>query len=132
MDEQELKRVEGRWNAASAGKWFWDVNPKCHQVTLETSKHMIVMDFVRWGMGSAAPRFRVDGLMQRAEVLSEPIPGREHHAHWERLINHPDAIAIQNAPEDVRQLIAEVRRLRAENERLKREVKNLENCDYME
>lgn len=119
MDKSELKVIEERWNAASAGKWFWDVNPKANQVTLETSLHMIVMDFVRWGMNRASPRFRVNGLMQRCETLSEPIPGREHHSDWERWINHPDAIAIAAAPEDIRSLIAEVRRLREENEKMK-------------
>lgn len=118
MTDDELKAIEDRWNAASAGGWSWDVNPKYRQVTLRTSLNMIVMDFVRWGMDNAAPRFRVDGLMQRCETLSEPIPGREHHAHWARWINHPDAIAIQNAPKDVRSLLAEVRFLREENESL--------------
>lgn len=50
--------------------------------------------------------------------MMEPIPGREHHAHWAQQINHPDAVAIAAAPEDVRSLIAEVRRLRVENANL--------------
>lgn len=116
MDEAELKAIEERWNAASAGEWFWDVNPKYRQVELETSKGFTVMDFVRWGMGAAAPRFRdKENLLHRCDAIMEPIPGREHHAHWAQTINHPDAVAIAAAPSDVRSLIAEVRRLKAEN-----------------
>lgn len=119
MGEAELKDIEERWNAATAGPWNWDINPKYRQVELETAKSLTVMDFVRWGMGGAAPRFRdKENLLHRCDEIMEPIPGREHHAHWAQRINHPDAIAIAAAPTDVRSLIAEVRRLRAEVERL--------------
>jgi hypothetical protein len=79
-------------------------------------KGLVVMDFVRWGMGSAAPRFLDENhLLHRVDKLMEPIPGREHHSHWAQQVNHPDAVAIAAAPEDVRDLIAEVRRQRNEN-----------------
>lgn len=116
MTEDELEKIEERWNKASEGRWMWEMNPKYHNIDLRTSCGMTVMDFVRWGMGGAAPRFRDErNILHRVDKMMEPIPGREHHAHWAQRINHPDAVAIAAAPEDVRDLIAEVRRLRVEN-----------------
>lgn len=123
MTEQELERIEERWSKASKGGWLWEINPKYKTVSLRSRAGMIVMDFVRWGMGSAAPRFLDEShLLHRVDKLMEPIPGREHHSHWAQQINHPDALAIAAAPEDVRDLIAEVRRLNAEVEGLKHEL----------
>jgi len=113
MTDEELAEIEERWAKASKGKWMWEINPKSHSVDLGTSYGMTVMDFVRWGMGRAAPRFRDESdILRRADTLMEPIPGREHHSHWAQRINHPDAVAIAAAPEDIRSLLAEVRRLR--------------------
>jgi len=60
--------------------WHWQVNETGHQVRLFDSRHNIIMDFVRWGMNSAAPRFCTDGLLYRAEHFAVEVPGREHHA----------------------------------------------------
>jgi len=64
------------------------------------------MDFVRWGMAGAQPRFMgdVDGfrLLHRVSDRGEwikPIPGREHHAKWCALVDTPDARLIAAAPE---------------------------------
>lgn len=127
MTEQELAEIEKRWSKASKGAWIWEVNPKYHTVSLKSRGGMVVMDFVRWGMGSAAPRFLDEShLLHRVDKLMEPIPGREHHSHWAQQINHPDALAIAAAPEDARSLIAEVRRLNAEVERLKKQQEEFE------
>jgi hypothetical protein len=62
------------------------------------------MDFARWGMGNAAPRFRSvpDGasyeIMVRADELTEIVPGREHHERWFRTIQQADARLIAAAP----------------------------------
>lgn len=80
-------------DAATAGPWKWTVNKSTKHVRLDsrTKGWMTVMDFVRWGMGGAAPRFCVAGLMERCDDLSAAIPGEEHHASWDQRINHPDA-----------------------------------------
>ena len=116
MSDDELAEIEERWSKASNGAWIWEVNPKYHTVSLRSRGGLVVMDFVRWGMGSAAPRFLDENhLLHRVDKLMEPIPGREHHSHWAQQVNHPDAVAIAAAPEDVRSLLAEVRRQRDEN-----------------
>lgn len=80
--------------------WVWSVNPKHHGVELSHGTcGDSVMRFCRWGMGGATPLFRRDGRMVRAVDLSVIEPGREHHAAWWRLIDHPDARLIQSAPE---------------------------------
>jgi hypothetical protein len=61
------------------------------------------MDFVRWGMSGAAPRF-IDKRstitrLTRADDFGAIMDGREHHAGWFKLINHPDARLIAAAPD---------------------------------
>lgn len=110
MTDAELKAIEARANAASPGKWRWVVNPKSREIRLEGGT--TVMDFVRWGMGSATPRFETAGLMSPAMNFTEAIVGREHHADWARALCHRDAEFIAHARADVPVLAAEVRRLR--------------------
>ena len=39
------------------GPWYWVKYPKTKTIRLMGQKQLIVMDFVRWGMQSAQPRF---------------------------------------------------------------------------
>lgn len=90
------KPAEGK---AEAGElWHWQINESDHHVTLFDSHHNIVMDFVRWGMGSAAPRFNDNGIMRRVDEFATIVPGREHHASWFKDIDHPTARLIAQAP----------------------------------
>lgn len=92
------------------GPWRWRINEKFKQVELLGGKSLIVMDFVRYGMDRAAPRFRTnDCLMERIEYFSQIIPGEEHHASWNKTLSHPDAELMSAAPE----LLAENAELRA-------------------
>lgn len=81
------------------GAWRWVVNPKTHSVELSEGTYgNLVMGFRRWGMGSATPLFNVDGRLVPAHELAKPEPGREHHADWWRIIDHPAARLIEAAP----------------------------------
>lgn len=91
------------------GPWRWEFNGLHKSVSLCGGKpefDKTVMDFVRWGMGGAAPRF-LDGessflLLHRLPDRKDwikPIPGREHHAAWCAAVDHPDARLIAAAPE---------------------------------
>lgn len=90
------------------GPWRWEVNPKHKQVELCGGKPRFdttVMEFVRWGMNSAQPRFNASILdtphcvMKNAIEFALAAPGREHHTDWFRLIDHPDANLIAAAPD---------------------------------
>lgn len=83
------------------GPWYWELNKAGRQVYLMTthSGRLVVMDFARWGTQHAAPRFRVDGIMEKAVDLSAPFRGQEHNEHWTRTITHPDAVLMAAAPE---------------------------------
>lgn len=111
--EQEamLAEIEAREQAATKGKWRWRVAPKSKYALLVTMKSDIVLDFVRAGMNGAMVRFNVKGLMEPAHSLNKPIPGQEHHKHWDSTIDHPDADFIAHARADIPALIALVRTL---------------------
>lgn len=89
------------------GPWRWGINLKSKQVQLcggVPRFDLIVMDFVRWGMDGAAPRFNTEirpyhNLMERVEKFAAIQPGREHHADWFQRVNHPDAMLIEAAPD---------------------------------
>lgn len=67
------------------GPWRWNMNKTSQSIQLEGGKPTFdktVMDFVRWGMGRAAPRFNdeIDGnqfnIMERADRFGAVVPGR--------------------------------------------------------
>lgn len=86
--------------------WRWELNKKSKDLNLcghgECGPYdYTVMDFERWGMGGAVPRFRVapSQTMVKAFELSKIVKGREHHKEWFQDIDHPDAKLIAAAPE---------------------------------
>lgn len=87
---------------STPGPWRWEVNfaSRCiHLVGGKPQYDMTVMDFVRWGMGQAQPRFVVDGLLHKAEEFARVAPQRSHHKEWFQLLSHPDANLIAAAPD---------------------------------
>lgn len=85
------------------GPWRWEINIKGHRLQLcggIPRFDKTVLDFGRWGMGSATARFRTEiNLMSPAKDFAEVVQGREHHAEWFQTINHPDARLIAAAPD---------------------------------
>lgn len=94
------------------GPWRWEFNAKHRSVQLVGGKpqfDLTIMDFVRWGMGGAAPRFiepceALNGLQLMHRVCDRddwiaPFEGRKHHAHWCAGVTHPDALLMAAAPE---------------------------------
>lgn len=106
--------------AATKGPWTWNLNKKHRSVILEgvTGMHESVLDFRRWGMSGATPRFRNIAIkyepMEPAEKFAVPVEGREHHADWFQTINHPDAAFIATARTALPAALAEIESLRAE------------------
>lgn len=87
-------------SAQTPGPWRWVVNPKNKEVDLSRGQYgESVLRFARWGMNGATPLFRDNGVLKRAEEVSRPEPGREHHAEWWRIVDHPDANLIASAPD---------------------------------
>lgn len=90
------------------GPWRWEMNENSKCINLCGGKpkyDLTVMDFARWGMSGAAPRFNIKlgetgfNVMERADTFGQIVPGREHHANWFKTLNHPDAQLIAAAPD---------------------------------
>ena len=116
IPDSDLEQWQQVCDAATPGPWVWDLNPAGQSVNLYSTCGLqsTVMDCVRWGMGKAAVRFNLDGLMVRcdSDQIAKVIPGREHHKGWARQLDHPDAIFITLARTAMPRLIAEVRMLK--------------------
>lgn len=89
------------------GPWRWEYSAQSKQVHLCGGRpryDLRVMDFVRFGMNNAAPRFverPAPGheILERCDKFAVPVAGREHHASWFQDIAHPDARLIAAAPD---------------------------------
>lgn len=113
LTDAQLAAIEAAEQKATPGPWTWEVNLKSKGVYL-CGSGKYVMDFVRWGMGGAQPRFRnSENLMVEADELSQIVPGREHHESWHRTLEHPDATFIALLRNHARALVAEVRAWRS-------------------
>ena len=88
------------------GPWRWEINEKSKTLQLcggDSPFDLTVIDFERWGMGSAVARFRADvrgmNIMHHAKDFAVVVVGREHHADWFKGLNHPDANLIAASPD---------------------------------
>ena len=110
MDEKRLSEIEKLANAATPGPWFWDTNRRIRSCGLKAPHDggTMVMDFVRWGMHSAQPRFN-DCSKMFGGILRTAVEYDENPE-----IENPNAAFIAAAREAVPALVAEVRRLRAQ------------------
>ena len=118
-EELNLEEIGARCEKATPGPWMWNLNLKSKKISLEAqiSSFEIVMDFARWGFGSACPRFQqhlsgCGGIMHMAHEMGKIVEKRRHHSDWYQTIEHPDADFIAHARTDVPALCREVRRLR--------------------
>lgn len=92
------------------GPWRWELNLQHRQLELCGGRpryDLTILEPRRWGMNSATLRLRdtaVDGLNimlapHEVQAWTPPFAGEEHHAHWRRDLEHPDARLIACAPE---------------------------------
>lgn len=121
MTVVNIDELEATARAAWPGPWQWYGNTKGHSVYLASthSGRRFVMDFDRWGMTQAQPRFQVNHMMVRLGDLAKTesplgprfeVPYRRDFAG----IGHPDATHIAaNDPTTTLALIARIRELEA-------------------
>ena len=130
--------IKARRDAATPGPWGWFGNTEVRHIYLATKQwgRQIVMDFGRWGMQSAQPRFVTGrkvtsnpqgmrdftcGLMTDADDLAryEVAPNATSRKDPEVYraditgFRSDDATFIEHSRADVEWLIGEVERLRA-------------------
>lgn len=79
------------------GPWRWFGNLKTKEIYLATvaQGRIFVMDFARWGMQGAQPRFRREFMRGVDQVAVREVAYRGDIAR----IDHPDARLIETAPE---------------------------------
>ncbi len=100
-DEPTVEEVQNLVNASTEGPWHWFCSHNTYRsVYLATKRwgRRFVMDFVRYGMQGAAPRFQVHdgedrGLMYRCDELGDE---KDHNGDYS--LSHPDARLIALAP----------------------------------
>lgn len=93
------------------GPWYWDINRRNRTIRLWGGNRLVVMDFSRWGMQAAQPRFsdRPDekhgGIMWNAEDFDAGVVNG-----YKSISDHPDARLIATAPkllEALKEMVAE-------------------------
>ena len=108
-----LEPLREGWDIDLDGPWHEYVDECCATDDRPTDGRTLrefVMQFERYGMAGAAPRFQVNHRMVRAdEMVRYEVEYRKDITG----IDHPDAEFIAHASTDIPDLIAEVRRLRA-------------------
>ncbi len=123
MTKIDLDELESKARAARPGPWQWYGNTKTYDVQLATvhGGRVFVMDFVRWGMAGAQPRFQIDHRMHTLGELGlgEHPMGPQFEVPYRRQflgIGHPDAQHIAaNDPSTTLALIARIRELETGN-----------------
>ncbi len=106
ITKPEVARREIKFRG-TPGPWRFELNETSKDVKLcggVPRYDLNVMDFVRYGMGGAAPRFNDKlnsgfNIMERAEKFGVASEGRSHHSSWFKEIRHPDAQLIEAAPD---------------------------------
>lgn len=132
VDLDQIKALEA---AATPGPWHWGGNVDIQLMRLYTRENLgqTVMDFARWGMRDAAPRFcGSDHLMHRADervrfsVCHEATDRSDRRVYRGDFdaVSHPDAEFIAAARSVVPALVAEVEQLRAEVDDLRAKLDN--------
>lgn len=115
--DPRLEEIRAREQAATKGPWVWCGNTQARCLALETADRMLkVMDFRRYGMQEAQPRFAVNGVMVKASDLAEYEVHRNAWVEkWRPPYRHdvdgikaPDAQFIAHARADVTWLVAEL------------------------
>ena len=82
-----------------------------------------MMQFARWGMSSAQPRFQ-----SAAHVMGDAKDLVTYERDYRKDvadINHPDAALIANAPDDLAFLLAEIERLTGERDEAVAAIKDV-------
>jgi hypothetical protein len=140
----DLKALRALCDQATPGPWQWYGNTKQCEIYLATthSGRRFVMDFVRWGMGGAQPRFQVTvdgneaggGIMRSIRDLAEgdenakgrlPLLGPLFEVDYRRQfvgVGHPDAEFIASARNALPAALAEIDALSARVTELEAEM----------
>lgn len=100
------------------GPWKWRINRNYKQISLVGRNSDIVMDFARWGMGGASPRFACHKtplkILDRPVDRPDWIADSPDHTTAHRKIVQVDAAFMEAAdPTTIRALLADLDELRA-------------------
>lgn len=141
MDRPDTAAIRQRAAVATPGPWRWRGNVDIQNIHLSSITRGLneVMDFTRWGMQRARPRFAnadrfkgefSGGWMQDADqfavyqVCPEAASRADPRVYRGDIIDlrHPDAEFIAHARQDIDDLLAYIDALRERNERLRQAV----------
>lgn len=130
MTRPDIEAIRQRADAAMPGPWAWHGNVENWTIRLASYNpprrfgESTVMDFVRWGMKRAVPRFQDERQWMR-RAGDDPMPvydvcrdctDRAHPRVYRGdfvELRHPDAQFIAHARQDVDDLLAYIAELEA-------------------
>lgn len=131
MTRPDIEAIRQRADAAMPGPWAWHGNVENWTIRLASCNpprrfgESTVMDFVRWGMKRAVPRFQDERQWMR-RAGDDPMPvydvcrdcaDRAHPRVYRGdfvELRHPDAQFIAHARQDVDDLLAYIAELEAQ------------------
>lgn len=123
IDDVDIAAIRATLASLPAAPWQWFGNALTREVYLATvhDGRVIIMDFERWGMGGAQPRFQIaldgepgNGVMRKLVDLPPALGPQMVGSHRNDFvgIGHPAARFMAESPALVDRLLAEIDRLR--------------------
>lgn len=111
----KIEEIRERAANATAGPWMWYGCYENQNITLCTKDDgmLYVMDFVRWGMQNAQPRFQASGMTPTKDLPIFQVAPDATSIDDPRVyrgtmigIRHPDAEFIAHSRQDIDDLLA--------------------------
>lgn len=109
ISKEKREEIRERWAKAHAAPWGWfgyaqGAGKHIYLATVDRGRQY-VMQFTRWGFSGAAPRFQTEGSDLGMRPIEEHLETKNYGEKEILSVTAPDAIAIAEAPSDVKLLL---------------------------
>jgi len=128
LTDSDLERMAAIERAATPGPWQWYGLWRSKLLELRSTApwRQRVLDFARWGMTGAQPRFHSPDAAAAHQMVPAAALTRPEADGFVNEIPHPDAVFLAEARAIVPRLLTEVRRCRETMAQQQAEIGRLE------